>query len=102
MVKIIEISVDIANDEIQDEGIEGVVIIKEGSVGYWRCGVSFNPSQDYNVTMIKALAAGMMEYINTCSEALEPDNGDGKRCMATAMTQLESAQMFAVKGLFMR
>ena len=53
--------------------------------------------------MIKALAAGMMEYINDLQMlALEPDNGDGKRCMATAMTYLESAQMFAVKGLFMR
>ena len=85
-----------------DGAIEGTVIIKEGSVGHKRCGVSFNPSQHNDVAMIKALAAGLMEYINICNQALAPDDGDGKRCMATAMTHLESAQMFAVKGLFMK
>ena len=86
-------------------GPEGDCLAKvhphEGSVGFRRCGVSFNPSQDRRVAKIKALAAGLMEAIDEEMLALEPDDADGKRCMATAMTQLESAQMFAVKGLFM-
>ena len=87
-------------------GPQGECIAKvhphEGSEGYRRCGVSFNPSQHQGVAKIKALAAGMMQAIDEEMLALDPDDGDGKRCMATAKTQLESAQMFAVKGLFMR
>ena len=73
----------------------------EGSEGYRRCGVSFNPSQDKRVAKIKALAAGLMEVIDGEMLALDPADGDGRRCMATAKTHLESAQMFAVKGCFM-
>ena len=75
---------------------------REGSAGYRRCGVSFNPSQDRRVAKIKALAAGLMDAIDEEILVLDSDDGDGKRCMATAMTYLESAQMFAVKGLFMK
>ena len=72
-----------------------------GSPGYRRCGVSFNPSEDRRVTMIKDLAAGLMEEISNEMSRLAGDDADGRRCMATAMTHLEAAQMFAVKGLFM-
>ena len=86
-------------------GPEGECIAKvhphEGSEGYRRCGVSFNPSQDQRVAKIKALAAGLMEVIDGEMRALDPADGDGKRCMPTAKTHLESAQMFAVKGCFM-
>ena len=91
---------------ITPHGPEGEMLAKvhprEGSVGYRRCGVSFNPSQDRRVAKIKALAAGLMEAIDEEMLALDSDDGDGKRCMATAMTYLEAGQMFAVKGLFMR
>ena len=83
-----------------DGELIGMVQPYEGSVGYRRCGVSFNPSQDHRVALIKGLAAGLMEAISNYGKATAPDDGDGKRCMATAMTHLESAQMFAVKGLF--
>ena len=74
----------------------------EGSVGFRRCGVSLDPSQDRRVAKINALSAGLMDAIADEMLALDPDDADGKRCMATAMTQLESAQMFAVKGCFMK
>lgn len=84
-------------------GPDGECIAKihphEGSVGFRRCGVSFNPDQDPGVAKINALASGLMDAIADEMLGLDADDGDGRRCMATAMTQLESAQMFAVKGL---
>lgn len=71
------------------------------SEAFRRCGVSFNPSQDVRVSKIKALSAALMQAIDDEMMALDQDDGDGKRCMATAKTHLESAQMFAVKGCFM-
>ena len=73
----------------------------EGSEGFRRCGVTFNPSQDRRVAKIKALAAGLMDAIDEEMLALDPADSGGKRCMATAKTHLETAQMFAVKGCFM-
>lgn len=78
-----------------------MVSVAEGSEAYRRCGVSFNPSQDERVEKIKALAAGLMQVIDEEMLALDPADGDGKRCMATAKTHLEAAQMFAGKGCFM-
>ena len=75
--------------------------VMEGSEPWRRCGVSFNPSQDERVEKIKMLAAGLMQVIDDEMLALDPADGDGKRCMATAKTHLEAAQMFAVKGCFM-
>lgn len=74
--------------------------VHPGSVGHRRCGVSFNPSDDRRVTLLKGLSAGLMQAIADEMLALDPGDADGKRCMATAMTHLEAAQMFAVKGLF--
>lgn len=70
----------------------------DDGVGAARCGVRFNPDNDARVQRIKALSAVLMQEISNLQHAW-PD-GDGKRCMATAMTKLEGAQMFAVKGLF--
>ena len=93
------ISIEVRDNEKE---IIGDVYLDEGSVGFRRCGVSFNPSQDQRVAHIKAMSAGLMEVISHLMGLLDDDDGDGKRCMATAMTHLESAQMFAVKGLFMK
>ena len=72
----------------------------EGSEGFRRCGVNFNSSQDRRVDKIQALAAGLMDVIDGEMLALDPADGDGKRCLATAKTHLETAVMFAVKGCF--
>lgn len=74
----------------------------EISVGASRCGLKFNPDENFDVRRIKSVAAALMEQFNTYLQSRLPDDADGKRCFATAMTHLESAQMFAVKGLFTR
>ena len=90
--------------ELKDQNGDRLVSVPvhEGSIGFRRCGVSFNPTQDRKVAVIKSLAAALMDVISDEQNHLDPDDGDGKRCMATAMTYLEAAQMFAVKGLFMK
>ena len=69
--------------------------------GAARCGYSFNPGENEDVKQIKGLAAGLMQRLaSQHGLCMEEKDFEGARCFATAMTQLESAQMFAVKGLF--
>lgn len=56
----------------------------------------FNPSADARVTKIKALCAALI----TVLEPIRDLRGPGGRTAATAITQLEIAQMVAVKALF--
>ena len=78
--------------------IEGEQAIPDGGEGAARCGVKFNPDGNADVDKLKTLAAAFMQ---ACSELSEvQDDSDAWRCFHTAMTQMESAQMFAVKGLF--
>ena len=73
--------------------------IYEGEDGAVRCGVGFNPSSNEEVDILKVLSAALMDHIASLKELHEGD-GDAQRCFSTAQTQLEAAQMFAVKGLF--
>ena len=84
-----------------DGSIDGIAF-GEMSVGAARCGLKFNPDENFDVRRIKSVAAALMEQFNVHLQDRLPDDSDGKRCFATAMTHLESAQMFAVKGLFTR
>ena len=84
------------------DGTKDTVVILENSVAAARCGIKFNPSEDRGVKRLKSLAAGFMQACDDYKASRQPDDGDGKRCFATAMTDAESAQMFAVKGLFTR
>ena len=78
--------------------IEGEQVIPDGSDGAARCGVKFNPDGNADVNKLKTLAAAFMQ---ACSEMSQvQDDSDASRCFHTAMTLMESAQMFAVKGLF--
>ena len=84
-------------DNTQDD-----ILFHQNSVGGARCGVKFNPDENPDVRLLKSLAAGFMEACDQYLKSRKDDDGDGKRSFATAMTQMESAQMFAVKGLFTR
>lgn len=89
------------NETVESHDVSFGTHVGEGDVGARRCGLPFNPSNDTRVTRIKVLAAALMNEIEAQKIALKEDPyGDGPRCMATAMTDLEGAQMFAVKGLF--
>lgn len=77
------------------------------TLGEWKVGVSFNPSQDPNVAKIKAGAAEMIDFIAGMSATLQqahtgdndaPLRNEIGRLCALAMTEIESAAMWAVKA----
>ena len=78
-----------------------------------RCAMSFNPGKHEPTEKIKGFVAAAMESVieqrdkvpplgEGSSDAERKAHGDSMRCFATALTHLESAQMFAVKGLHTR
>lgn len=66
------------------------------SEGEYRVGKSFNPSANPTVDTIKARAAALIDLL----EGIASDRGHpGARCAAVAMTEIESAAMWAVKAV---
>ena len=77
-----------------------------------RCAIGFNPSGHAPTALIKGFCAAAMQSVIEAREVMrrEFDSrdstaaesvgfNDAMRCYATALTHLEAAQMFAVKGL---
>lgn len=66
------------------------------TVGESRVRISFNPSSNESVDKIKRAAA---DLIDLC-ESLKDENREHpkNRALAVAMTEVESAAMWAVKG----
>lgn len=64
--------------------------------GGYRVGVSFNPSNNPDVDRIKAAAANLIDMLAPIA-----GNRDhpGARCASIAMTEIESAAMWAVKAV---
>ena len=59
-------------------------------------GLSFNPSGDSQVNRIKELYA---EIIDLCSTARGSDRSERARLFSVAITEAQTAQMWAVKAL---
>jgi hypothetical protein len=64
--------------------------------GEYRVGVNFNPSNNPMVDEIKNRAAELIELLNPISA---DRNHPGARCASIAMTEIESAAMWAVKAV---
>ena len=64
--------------------------------GQHRVGVTFNPSSNPVVDTIKAKAA---ELIDLMALYAEDRSHPGARCASIAMTEFESAAMWAVKAV---
>jgi hypothetical protein len=64
--------------------------------GEYRVGKSFNPSSNPAVDHIKALAAEMIDVLHPMSSDRDHP---GSRCASIAMTEIESAAMWAVKAV---
>jgi hypothetical protein len=67
------------------------------TLGMSRVGISFNPSGDERVISIKQKAASLIDEIKVYSDVT--DNDEAKRVFALAMTDVENAAMWAVKGI---
>jgi hypothetical protein len=72
--------------------------------GEYRVGINFNPSGDHLVTNIKAAAARLIDMIDGIpvlgaeTEAQLVRSAEVARLKALAMTEIESAAMWAVKA----
>jgi hypothetical protein len=67
------------------------------TLGEKRCHINFNPSADDKIGTFKRMMADAIDYCN--NELLESSDPEAKRCFSIAMTELETAQMYAVKGI---
>ena len=67
------------------------------TLGESRCHINFNPSSDDKIGTFKRMMADAIDYLNNLqNESLDPE---ADRCFGIAMTELETAQMYAVKGI---
>ncbi len=70
---------------------------RELTLGEKRCHINFNPSSDDKIGTFKRMMADAIDYCN--NELMSTEDGEAKRCFSIAMTDLETAQMYAVKGI---
>ena len=70
--------------------------VKELSYGEKAVGITFNPSNDENVEKVKALYA---EIIDTINNIRGEDRNEKARLLSIAVTEAQTAQMWAVKGI---
>lgn len=61
-------------------------------------GVSFNPSGNADVRVVKQTFADLIDRFNNLREA-QPEPNDLSRLAAVTITELQTAQMWAVKAL---
>ena len=67
------------------------------TIGESRCHINFNPSSDDKIGTFKRMMADAIDY---CAEEMAgTEDTEAKRCFSIAMTELETAQMYAVKGI---
>ena len=70
---------------------------REMTFGEKTCGVSFNPGGLENVASIKADFAALVDNLNGVREVC--NNGEKARMLSIAITELQTAQMWAVKAV---
>ena len=70
---------------------------KELSFGQKACGVSFNPGGNPHVDTIKQKFADIVDYINMARES--SNDPEVKRMASLAITEAQTAQMWAVKAV---
>jgi hypothetical protein len=78
----------------------GQKAVREMTYGENAVGLTFNPSGDKTVDAIKELYA---RIIDICNEArTEAGQGEKGRLLSVAITEAQTAQMWAVKGVTYR
>lgn len=60
-------------------------------------GITFNPSGDVPTQQIKERAAALIDTLNDYRNASE--DGEVKRMLSVAITEVQTAQMWGVKGV---
>ena len=76
--------------------------MKALTLGESRCHIGFNPSADDKIGTFKRMMADAIDYCNQEARSSTLSNADFSeqvRCFEIAMEHLETAQMYAVKGI---
>lgn len=61
-------------------------------------GLSFNPGGNEKVQHIKQVFAGIIDFLND-ERAKSPERGEEARMLSKAITETQTAQMWAVKAV---
>jgi hypothetical protein len=70
---------------------------RELTYGEKAVGLTFNPSNDENVQKVKVAYAAIIDQLNDARAATE--DGEQKRLFSVAITEAQTAQMWAVKAI---
>lgn len=76
---------------------------REMTLGEKRCHINFNPSSDDKIGTFKRMMADAIDYCNNeidlSTHSTLSQEEEQIRCFEIAMEHLETAQMYAVKGI---
>lgn len=70
---------------------------RELTFGEKAVGLTFNPGGNAEVNVIKAACASLIDHLDELRTIAGP--GDKARMLSTAITELQTAQMWAVKAV---
>lgn len=69
------------------------------TLGEQRCHINFNPSSDDKIGQFKRMMADAIDFCNDEILSKYFTDQEANRCFEIAMEHLETAQMYAVKGI---
>ena len=72
------------------------IVGREMTYGERAVGITFNPSNDPTVQKVKELYA---QIIDVCNELKTSEPGEVNRLLSIAITEAQTAQMWAVKAI---
>ena len=75
---------------------------REQTYGEKAVGLSFNPSADTDVDKIKRLYADVIDLLYAKRQHLGSDRSEAARLYSIAITEAQTAQMWAVKAVTWR
>lgn len=80
--------------------MEDDVLVGRGlTFGEQAVGLTFNPSGNEKVNEVKALYAKIIDLCSDLRKECTPEQGERGRYLSIAITEAQTAQMWAVKGI---
>lgn len=78
---------------------EAVTDVRTLTFGEKAVGLTFNPSNDPQVQALKAACAALIDQLNNMKPPYDGKPNEKSRMLAIAITELQTAQMWAVKAI---
>jgi hypothetical protein len=74
-------------------------VMRELTFGEQAVGLNFNPGGNEKVNEVKALYAKIIDICADLRKECTPEQGERGRYLSIAITEAQTAQMWAVKGI---